>query len=153
MCAHIWASSNLTRSCYSVEVYTGTSCLNISLQSVKISSTELKELGVSIQFPYIGTYSVWVATEYVRSLQGWYDPEPCSHGLVLSVLAVEGQAGILKHNVSLRVGNWMKLCLHLHHQMKGSVFPKHPLLSTARDRTVHSVDLWSDYMKPFPFFC
>lgn len=122
MFTHTWASSDLTHFLYSVEVYTWTICLSSSWQSVKISSTELKEFGVSIQFPYIGIYSVWAATEYVRYLQGWYDPEPCSHMLVLSVVAVEGQAAILKNNVRLCVGNWMKLCCALNSPNEGICF-------------------------------
>ena len=111
MFTYTWGSRDLTQFLYFVEVYIWTSCQRSSLQSVKILSTESKELGVSIQFPYIGTYSVWAATEYVRYLQEGYDPETYSHVLVLSVMAVGGQAGILKNNVSLCVGSWRQLCV------------------------------------------
>jgi len=110
MFTHTWASSDLTCFLYSVEIYIWTSCISSSLQSVEILSTELKELGVSIQFPYIGTYSVWVATEYVRYLQRFYDPQSCCHVIVLSVVAAEDQAEFFQKNVYLCVGIWMKLC-------------------------------------------
>lgn len=71
---------------------------------------------------------------------------------VLFVAAAKGQAGILKTKIPLCGGNWMKVCMHLCHQMKGSAPPTYPLLSSARDRTVDLPHLWSDWMEPFSIF-
>lgn len=132
--AFIWSDPFLMLSGVSI----WTSCLSSSLLSGKVLSAELEELSVSIPLSYTGTCSVWC-------LEG-------SHVPVLSVAAVKGQAGILKTKIPLCGGNWMKVCMHLCHQMKGSAPPTHPLHSSARDRTVDLAHLWSDWMEPFSIF-